>query len=153
MRFSNLLSFLLFLSFLAAPPALFAQQSAAPDFNALRKTWIQDLEGRKLGPAIALYAGDAMFINADGSHVTGDGLRKLFETVFTNFRARITMTSRASAFSGVLAYDSGNYDETITVAATGEQKHLTGDYLTVYRRGAVDKWLIVQQVWTQAPEK
>lgn len=152
MKPRQLLLFVLLLRFIWAPPSLCAQQPPGPDFNSLRQLWIQNLEARKLEPALALYAADATFVNADGTHVAGAGLRNLFETVFREFRATITMTSRASEFSCNLAYESGSYDERVTVSATGEQKRVTGDYMTIYRASR-DKWLIAQQVWTQAPGK
>lgn len=125
-------------------------QSSAPDFAALRSLWIADLEGKRLEPALACYAPGAVFTNADGTHVSGEGLRELYKSVFRNFDASIEMTPRTTTASGELAYEAGSYAEEIVDRATHAGQHLSGDYLTVYRRES-GRWLIVEQVWTLVP--
>jgi ketosteroid isomerase-like protein len=145
-------SVLLTLTLLTAP-RIHAQSPPGPDFNVLRKSWVHCLETRDLQASLAAYASDATFTNPDGTHASGKELRQLYETVFKTFRAKITMTPRASEFSGNLAYEGGSYDETVTLTGSGERKHFQGDYLTVYRHTGKANWLIVQQVWTAAPGK
>jgi len=141
------------ISMLLTTLGLPAQSPTGPDFNALRKSWVHSLETRDLQASLAAYAGDAVFTSADGTHVSGQELRQLYETVFKAFRATITMTPRATEFSGRLAYEAGSYDETVVVTESGTRKHFSGDYLTIYRNAGKAKWLIVQQVWTEAPGK
>jgi ketosteroid isomerase-like protein len=147
-RFSALV-----LAILLSAPSLRAQSAAPPDFASLRKAWVQKLESRDLAGAMALYSLDATFFNNDGTHVSGDALRDLFQSVFRSFHARITMTPRTHGFSGFLAYESGSYVEDITASDNGRRTHLEGDYLTIYRRIGAGPWLIVEQMWSEAPHK
>jgi ketosteroid isomerase-like protein len=67
-----------------------------------------------------------------------------------SFTSDIELRSIKAEFSGELAYDSGDYSETVTSVKDGTRTAIRGDYLTIYKRGADKKWLIVQQVWTEA---
>ena len=51
---------------------------------------------------------------------------------------------------GDLAFDSGDYSETLVPTKSGPDQHYKGDYLIVFRRQKDGHWLIVQQVWTFA---
>ena len=130
-----------------------AQSATRPDFNGLRNQWVQKLESRDLAGSLALYSGDATFTNPDGTHVSGAAQANLFATVFQSFQAKIVMTPRSDAFSGALAYEAGSYAEDLIATADGKQTHANGDYLTIYRRTDAGKWLIVEQVWTEAAPK
>lgn len=153
MRDTAHLFVVLLLAILAASIFSPAQSITAPDFEGLRSNWIQKLESRDLAGSLALYTSDATFTNPDGTHVSGAGLRDLYQTVFQSFHARIVMTPRSHGFSGSLAYEAGSYGEDITQIDDGERKHIDGDYLTVYRRTGSGAWLIVEQVWTEAARK
>lgn len=136
--------------FLAAcrPPE---SPEAAPPFAQLRDQWATDLAAHNLEPSVAHYAQDATFINPDGTHAQGsDQIRDLFASVFGVFDARIQFASRQTSESGDLAYDSGSWTETITERANHDVHQTSGDYLTVYRHTPDGKWLIAQQVWTEA---
>ena len=138
----------------AVPPAPPAAAAACP-FDQLRQTWVADLEARNLDAALALYATDAAFINPDGTHAsTPAELRQLYTFIFGAFAATdVKLSSRATGQSGNLAFDSGAYSETVTERGSPPAKgihHLSGDYLTLYRRSPEGGWLIIQQVWTEA---
>jgi ketosteroid isomerase-like protein len=47
-----------------------------------------------------------------------------------------------------LAYDSGDFEETVTSVSNGKQYQVKGNYLMVFRRAPGGKWLIVEQVMT-----
>jgi ketosteroid isomerase-like protein len=138
---------------LLASALSWAQSATKPDFEGLRNDWVQKLESRELAGSLALYSGDATFTNPDGTHVSGASLANLFQTVFQSFRAKIVMTPRSDAFSGALAYEAGSYAEDLITIADGKQVHVNGDYLTIYRRTDAGKWLIVEQMWTEAAPK
>jgi uncharacterized protein (TIGR02246 family) len=140
-------------AFLICSTASLHSQSSAP-VEQLRQTWVKDLEARSLEASLALYAPDATFINPDGTHAsTPEALRQLFTFVYGGFTAKIQLISRSTGGSGDLAFDSGSYTETVTEVASDPGKgvhHLSGDYLTVYRREPDGRWQIVQQAWTEA---
>ncbi len=121
----------------------------------LREAWIEDLEQKRLDQAIDLYTEDAVFFNPDGPRTDGKAaIRALFDMVMKGYDADIQLRSTGLAVSGDLAYDSGDYDETLTVRATHAKNILHGNYLMVLERGRDHQWRIVQHMWTQsAPAK
>ncbi|MFY9856176.1 MAG: nuclear transport factor 2 family protein [Terracidiphilus sp.] len=138
---------------LLASALSWTQSATKPDFEGLRNQWVQKLESRDLAGSLALYADDATFANPDGTHVSGAALANLYKTVFESFHAKIVVTPRSDAFSSSLAYEAGSYAEDLVAIANGKQIHVSGDYLTIYRRTAAGKWLIVEQMWTEAVPK
>ncbi len=129
-------------------------QTAAPPYAQLRAAWIANLQAHKLDQSLTLYAPDATFLSPDGTHADGTRrIRALFETVFAAYDAKIILTSRATATSGDLAFDSGTFAENITDRSTHAAQTLHGDYLTVYRHFPDGQWRIVQQAWTGPPPK
>jgi ketosteroid isomerase-like protein len=133
-----------------------AQEAGSKDgigFEELRKGWIADLQEHRMEESLARYAPDAAFLNPDGTHAaTPKQMRFLFGLVFGAVDAKITMTARTTAASGSgmgsLAYDSGSYVEDLAEKGGGVVHHISGDYMTVYRKEAGGQWLIVQQMWT-----
>jgi len=120
-------------------------------FAALRQQWALNLHDKRIDASVAEYAPDAEFINPDGGRVRGTaGLRHLFETITATFDSDLVSASKRVELSGDLAYDSGTYQESLTVCATGKAQRASGSYLTIYRRSKDGAWLIVEQVWTGA---
>jgi len=125
--------------------------AANDTFAALRQQWARNLHDKRIDASVAEYAPDAEFINPDGSRVRGTAdLRHLFETVTAMFDSDLVFDSKRVELSGDLAYDSGRYQESLTVRATGKAQRASGSYLTVYRRSKDATWLIAEQVWTGA---
>jgi ketosteroid isomerase-like protein len=129
-----------------------ATKSAANNtFAGLRYQWARNLHDKRIADSLAEYAADAEFIDPSGARVSGTAaLRHLFETVTTTYDSDLSFDSKRIAQSEFLAYDSGTYEETLNVRATGKVQHASGSYLTVYERGKGGHWLIVQQMWTGA---
>ena len=50
-----------------------------------------------------------------------------------------------------LAYDSGEYEETLTNRATGQKQHFCGQYVMIFRLTSDGHWKIIQHAWTVAP--
>lgn len=122
---------------------------AAEPLAQVSQDWARDWQAKKLDAVLALYTDDAVFLDAGGSEVAGKpALRKFFAGVLAMYGARPLMRSTASASSGDLGYDSGDYSETITpVAKPGSAIATHGSYLVILRR--VDgHWLIARQMWT-----
>jgi ketosteroid isomerase-like protein len=118
---------------------------------ALREQWVKELHDKQLDQMIAHYATDAAFLSPSGGRFTGPAaIRGLFKNVMDTVTSELTMHSLVTENSGDLAYDSGDYTETLVPAKGGPNQHFRGDYLIVFRRQKDGKWLIVQQVWTFA---
>jgi uncharacterized protein (TIGR02246 family) len=130
-------------------------KSAAPSVNEelakLRAQWAQELHDKELDKIIALYAPDAAFLAPSGGRFTGQtAIRGLFKTIMDTVTSNITFHSIVTESSGDLAFDSGDYNETLVPTKSGPDQHYKGDYLIVFRRQKDGQWLIVQQVWTFA---
>jgi uncharacterized protein (TIGR02246 family) len=143
----------LVLGFLAGPISAFTQSSTPEnELAVLRADWARTLHEKQLEASVALYTDDAAFLTPDGKRYVGkDEIRGLYKGVFSQFTGDLVFESKQTGFSGVLAYDSGLFRETLTTVATGAQQKTTGSYLMVLRREPDGKWRIVQQMWAWAP--
>src|SRR6267378_3617826 len=145
-----------FLAFAAILPLTFCPAAtAAPQASTLvtlakiREAWVQDLRTKQLEPILKFYAPDAVFLQPTGERITGSAaLRTLFQTIMASFNSDLTLHSQSLETSGDLAYDSGEFQETITVIATGAKITSKGSYIIIYRRQPDGSWQIVQHVWT-----
>ncbi len=139
---------------LSPVPRAVPQASTVATLAQIREAWVQDLHNKQLEPILKFYAPDAVFLQPTGERISGAApLRALFQTVMATFQSDLTLHSRNLETSGDLAYDSGDFDETLTALATGAKIAAKGSYLIVYKRqpGPQGDWRIVQHVWTGAP--
>jgi ketosteroid isomerase-like protein len=128
------------------------QSSTLETLAKLRETWVQDLRTKQLEPILNLYAPDAAFLQPDGERIVGSAaLRTLFQTIMASFNSDLTLHSQNLEASGDLAYDSGDFQETLTNIATGAKISSKGSYVIIYKRQANGSWQIVQHVWTGTP--
>jgi ketosteroid isomerase-like protein len=119
---------------------------AVPDIGAL---WAADWSAKKLDHVMTLYATDAVFFATDGHRFAGaPTIRDFFKTTLATNDASIHMHRVATEQSGKLAYESGDYQETIV--SGGHSTDYKGDYVLVLRKQN-GHWLIAQQVFTGAP--
>jgi uncharacterized protein (TIGR02246 family) len=127
------------------------QQSSIPleAIARLRTDWSRDLHDKKLDQIVLLYAPDAVFLPPNGARITGRSeIRDLTRKAMDAFTSDLTFQSLNTGFSGDLAYDSGEYRETLTSATDGSISHGQGNYLMVFQRQKDGSWVILQQVWT-----
>jgi ketosteroid isomerase-like protein len=134
-------------------PAFFASPATTLEALAkLREAWVQDLRTKQLEPILKFYAVDAAFLQPDCERITGSAaLRTLFQTIMATFNSDLTLHSQNLEASGDLAYDSGDFQETLTNIATGAKINSQGSYVIIYKRQANGAWQIVQHVWTGTP--
>jgi ketosteroid isomerase-like protein len=69
----------------------------------------------------------------------------------STFNSDLALHSQNLETSGDLAYDSGDFQETLTITATGAKITSKGSYIIVFKRQPSGSWQIVQQVWTGTP--
>jgi ketosteroid isomerase-like protein len=67
------------------------------------------------------------------------------------FNCDLTLHSHNLETSGDLAYDSGDFEESLTTIATGAKITPKGSYIFIFKRQPNSSWQIVQQVWTGTP--
>jgi ketosteroid isomerase-like protein len=147
-----------FLVFAAILATLSFTATAAPQTSTLvtlgkiRDAWVQDLRTKQLEPILKFYAPDAAFLQPSGERLTGSAaLRTLFVTIMSTFNSDLTLHSQNLEASGDLAYDSGDFQESLTAIATGAKINSKGSYILIFKRQPNGSWLIVQQVFTGTP--
>jgi len=157
-RFSGSLSAALVFLAVAALGAATFSATASPKAETLetlakiREAWVQYLRNKRLEPILKSYAPDAAFLQPTGERLTGSAaLRTLFQTIMSTFNSDLILHSQNLEASGDLAYDSGDFQETLTTIATGAKINSKGSYIIIFRRQADGNWLIVHQVWTGTP--
>ena len=136
-----------FTALLLAGLSLCAQTSpVVPDTGAI---WAADWSAKKLNHILTLYASDAIFFVTDGARFAGiPAIRDFFQKTLATNDAALHMHRAWTGQSGTLAYDSGDYRETIVTA--GHSTDYQGNYLFVLRKQN-GHWLIVEQMWTGSP--
>lgn len=123
----------------------------SPEIARLRSEWVKDLHTKQLDQIAALYAEDAEFLLATGTRVSGRAaIRELCKNVMATMTSDITLRTATSERSENLAYDSGDYSETLTSVADGTVTPYKGTYVMIFRRQANGAWVIAEQVWTDA---
>jgi ketosteroid isomerase-like protein len=134
-------------SFTATP-----QASTLLTLAKIREAWVQDLRTKQLEPILTFYAPDAAFLQPTGERIAGSAaLRTLFQNIMATFNSDLTLNSQNLETSGDLAYDSGDFQENLTVIATGAKIISKGSYIIIFKRQPNGSWQIVQHVWTGTP--
>ena len=129
-----------------------SQDQTLVNLAKIREEWVQDLHTKKLEPILKSYAPDAAFLQPNGDRITGSAaLRYLFQNIMASFTSDLTLHSRNLEASGDLAYDSGDFEESLTNVATGAKISSKGSYVVIYKRQPDGSWKIVQHVWTGTP--
>jgi ketosteroid isomerase-like protein len=114
-----------------------------------RDSWLAAFKSKDVGAAVGFYASDAAFLQPSGDRI--EAIRELYQKVVSTFDTNLVMRSRNLEVSAGLAYDSGEYEETLANRATGEKQHFRGQYLMIFRLRSNGDWKIIQHVWTVAP--
>ena len=128
-----------------------AAADSAPAIAQLRQSWQESLRAKNVNAIMRLYASDAVFIEPDGTKISGlEAIRKLMQKVTAEFDSDIVLTGDAWEYSGHLAYDRGTYRETMTPHAAGPAQKIYGTYLMVLRRES-GRWHILVHSWTKGP--
>lgn len=128
------------------------QASTIVTLAKLREDWVRDLRTKQLEPILKTYAVDAVFLQPNGDRISGAAaLRALFQNIMATFNSDLTLHSKNLEASGDLAYDSGEFEETLTNVATGAKISSKGSYVIIFKRQPGGSWQIVQHVWTGTP--
>ena len=118
----------------------------------IRLDWARNLHEKHLDQLVALYAPDAVFLSSDVGRVSGrEAIRELCRNVMATFTSDITFHSIKTENSGNLAYDSGEFSETLLKLDDGNKTEDHGNYLMVFKRQPDGNWLITQQMWVGPP--
>ena len=128
-----------------------SSRTTSDEITKLRAEWVKDLHTKQLDQIAALYAEDAEFLHATGTRVSGRAaIRELCKNIMDTMTSDLTLHTATSDRSGDLAYDSGDYSETLTAVSDGKKTQYSGTYVMIFRRQTNGNWLITEQVWTDA---
>lgn len=119
------------------------------EIEAVKARLADALHSKQLDELSLLYAPDGSFLTRTTGRVTGrPAIRELFEKVLSSYSSNITLKSFRIERSNDLAYDSGDFEETVTSVTNGKQYQVKGNYLMIFKRTPGGQWLIVEQVMT-----
>jgi ketosteroid isomerase-like protein len=108
------------------------QPAVADELARIRSEWSKDLHDKQLDRLVALYAPDAVFMKPSGRRVSGrPAIRDLCKSVMDTFTSDISMHSLATDHSGDLAYDSGEYSESLVKTSDGTKADIEGNYVMI----------------------
>jgi len=128
------------------------RSATATELASVCKQWAVYWRQKELGKVLALYAPDAVFLTGTGERFSGrPAIRALFKTAMAGHTSDLTPRSLVTEVSGNLAYDSGDYFETITPSSGITKTELKGNYVIVFKRQRNGRWLIMEHVWTDKP--
>lgn len=114
--------------------------------------WAEYWRQKQLEKVVALYAPDAVFLTGTGDRFSGrEAISAIFKTAMQGHTSDLTPRSLVTEVSGNLAYDSGDYLETIIPASGVAKTELKGNYVVVFKRQPSGQWLIIEHVWTDKP--
>lgn len=129
-----------------------ARSAIADRLSLVCGLWAQYWREKELDKVTALYAPDAVFLTGSGDRISGrEAIRALFKKAMERHTSDLTPRSLVTEVSGNLAYDSGDYLETITPASGAAKTELKGNYVIVFKRQRNGRWLIIEHVWTDTP--
>ncbi len=139
---------------LVALLALLLVSCQAPPTNVaeVRKT-IEEADARQmsafvtkdLAAATANYAADAMVLAPNGPAVSGrENIEAAFKEMF-NTMSNLKWTIARVDASGDLAYEVGNYTATVQMPGMPAMED-KGKFVTVWKRQADGKWMIVTDI-------
>ena len=117
-----------------------------------RDSWLAAFKSKVVSAAVGFYTPDAAFLQPSGERIAGiEAIRELYQKVVSTFDTDLVLRSRNLEVSANLAYDSGEYEETLTSRATGQKQHFRGQYVMIFRLSNDGHWKIIQHAWTLAP--
>lgn len=126
-----------------------AASIAASAVARVRVQWAQFLNAKQLSPLMSLYAPNAVFLQPTGARITGaPSIRAMTQKIWTTLSPDIIMHSLTTKIACDMAYDEGEFQETLKSVSGGAKQHTQGQYLMIFKRDVHGRWLIVEQVWT-----
>jgi len=130
------------------PLHIFNAAADKTDLSKVSGLWAKLWMEKKLEEVLELYADDAVFLTGSGDRFTGKvAIRNLFKMALETNTSNISVRSIRTKVSDDMAFDSGDYRETLTPLSGAAKMELQGNYLIVFKNVG-GKWLILEHVWT-----
>lgn len=126
-----------------------ALSPAATEVARTRDQWTRALNAKQIGPLMAFYAPNAVFLQPTGARISGaPAIRATTEKVWSALTPSISLHGVNTKVSCDMAYDEGDFRETLTSVSNGSKQQSQGGYLMIFRRDTHGRWVIIEQVWT-----
>lgn len=117
--------------------------------SELRADWSASLRNKQLQKAMDLYTGDAIFYSPGQKAIAGKkAIEALYQQVMRQFTSNCDLQSTGVDICGPMAYDSGNYSETLIDAHTHKTNTAKGNYLMTLKKQG-NAWKISRIMWTE----
>ena len=124
--------------------------SARPDIDAANAAWVPGLRHRDAQAVVAAYADSGLFIGADGSITRGrTAIGAMYATRFPRIRevrAGGVIQEGLAVVSPTLVYEWGRAWLDLIGVSSDTLVHSDGRYLTVWQRGADQRWHITRNL-------
>jgi ketosteroid isomerase-like protein len=114
---------------------------------ALDMRFVRDLHDKKIDDVLTLYTADAVFVNPDGTEVTGTGLRGLYEKVAATFDSDLHLKRNRFNRNRDQVEESGTYTEALGHRDSGKVENTDGTFHFVMRLGADGMWRYSRMEW------
>jgi len=124
------------------------------DIKAQEAQWSKDYSAKALEGAVGPYSHDAKLMLPGQAVMKGsDGIRAGLTDAFKDdkFKLSFAPDQVVVSDSGDMAYSVGKFDQTATDPKTHAEVHVTGSYVTVYKRASNGAWKAIADIATPGP--
>ena len=121
--------------------------TSTDEVATLRTAFVAAVDARQLDAVMAMYTLDAVYLPQTGNRVVSKlAIHNMYAKIWERFTPHLELTSKYAERFGQLAYETGEYTESIS-AAEGSLA-LSGSYIFIYRREK-DGWHFASQAFTE----
>jgi ketosteroid isomerase-like protein len=124
-----------------------AHQSAADAADSIDARFVLDMHDKKIDDVLTLYAKDAVFLQPDGTEVSGAGLRALYEQVFKAFDSDLHLKRTGLKHDLNTVIEDGTYTETLGHRDTGKLDNVMGTYRFTLHLDPDGQWRYSRMEW------
>ena len=124
-----------------------AHESVADAADSIDAKFVLDLHDKKIDDVLTLYAKDAVFVQPDGTAVSGAGLRALYEQVANAFDSDLHLKRVSLKHDLNTVIEDGTYTEALGSRDTGKVENVTGTYRFTLHLDADGQWRYSRMEW------
>jgi len=124
-----------------------AHESVADAADSIDARFVLDLHDKKIDDVLTLYAKDAVFVQPDGTEVSGPGLRALYESTFKSLDSDLHLKRTGLKHDLNTVIEDGTYTEALGAKDTGKVENVTGTYRFTLHLDADGHWRYSRMEW------
>ena len=120
--------------------------------NKLRDDFLAAFNANDAVKVADLFSEDAVMLPADRPAAEGRAAIQAYEqSIFSAFKAGITLGSQETQFEGNWAFDRGTYEMTLAPKAGGNEMKVSGKYLVLIKRQPDGSWKVFRDMDNSMP--